>query len=282
MYHSIGRREETDRKSTQAYLYTLEVREQDEPILSHWHPEAEIIYCKCSGTAYIGDAVYRFQENDVIMVNKNELHHVKVTSDGVLYCFLFSYSYLDFKLNDWCSSHLIAPLDSLTLLLPPRIDEAHPLHYKIVQLLRELLNRYGEDTPGRPMKIKSLLYELLFELCDGRCLVTSKSDCDASSIELVKEVVSYMNENINESITLDDLSKRLHLSKGHIIHLFKTLVGQTPIVYLRNLRLEYASTLLEGGAAVTQAACRCGMANVSYFIREYKKKYGKTPKRHHS
>ena len=282
MYHPISLQEKTYRTNTEMYIYTLTAQVNDEPIISHWHQEAEIIYCKCRGTAYIDDKSFCFKENDIILVNKNELHHIKVNSAGSLYCYLFDYKYLDFKLNDWCCTNIISPLDRSSLIFPQMIGTTHKLHKKTEALLCEILYWYNENLQGKQIKIKALLYELIFEMYSGQCFVTKNSDTIKSHAEYIKTIISYMNENINEDITLDDISRKLHLSKGYIINLFKSVTGQTPIVYLRNLRLEYASSLLKNGKSVTETTCLCGITNVSYFIREYKKKYGTTPKRHYS
>ena len=61
MYHPISLREKTNRTNTDMYIYTLTVQIYDEPIISHWHQEAEIIYCKCSGTVCIDDTSFSFK-----------------------------------------------------------------------------------------------------------------------------------------------------------------------------------------------------------------------------
>jgi AraC-like DNA-binding protein len=61
---------------------------------------------------------------------------------------------------------------------------------------------------------------------------------------------------------------------------FREYTGSSPIDYRNALRLEYAGRLLRSGEYnVSEAAALSGFSNVSFFIRSYKKKHGKTPKK---
>ena len=281
MYHPISLKERTNRTNTDLYIYNLSARPHSELILSHWHREVEIIYCKCSGTVYLDNSSIDFKENDIIFVNKNQLHSVKTQSKGYLLCYLFDYQYLDFKLDDWCNKNIIFPLDKSIMLFPQMIDNAHKSHKNLEDILTHIFQLYNGNVQGRQILIKALLYELLFEMYSTHTFTAKKILAEKSHLEYVRTIISYMSEHISENITLEDFSQKTFLSKGYIISIFKSVTGQSPIIYLRNLRLEYASNLLKNGKSVTEAANLSGISNISYFIREYKKKYGITPKKHY-
>ena len=60
---------------------------------------------------------------------------------------------------------------------------------------------------------------------------------------------------------------------------FKKYIGVSCLEYIKNLRLEKAaSRLAQGGQSVLDVSMSCGVSNLSYFYREFKKKYGMTPK----
>ena len=60
---------------------------------------------------------------------------------------------------------------------------------------------------------------------------------------------------------------------------FKKYVGMSCLEYIKNLRLEKAAELLSRGeVSVLEASLSAGFSNLSYFYREFKKKYGVTPK----
>ena len=56
-------------------------------------------------------------------------------------------------------------------------------------------------------------------------------------------------------------------------------MGKTFKEYLVSIRLAKAkSILLSTNIPITDVALACGYTNLSYFIAEYKKAFGKTPK----
>lgn len=57
-------------------------------------------------------------------------------------------------------------------------------------------------------------------------------------------------------------------------------MGMSCVQYIKNVRLERAADQFENGETNTlEVALSCGFSNLSYFHREFKKKYGMTPKR---
>jgi AraC-like DNA-binding protein len=58
-------------------------------------------------------------------------------------------------------------------------------------------------------------------------------------------------------------------------------MGTTPQLYLLNVRLEYAADLLIGGdLSIADVASTSGFNSTAYFIKQFKKKYGQTPKKY--
>ena len=61
---------------------------------------------------------------------------------------------------------------------------------------------------------------------------------------------------------------------------FRHFVGQTPLEFLRRLRLDRARQALlraSGLASVTDIAAQCGFNHVGRFAAQYRKRYGETP-----
>ncbi|MFI3212962.1 MAG: helix-turn-helix transcriptional regulator [Eubacteriales bacterium] len=70
-----------------------------------------------------------------------------------------------------------------------------------------------------------------------------------------------------------------NLSEGYFTRIFKKQMMKTPIQYLNDLRLYHANHELAYGTSVTEVALANGFADVSYFIKQYKFKYGYTPRK---
>lgn len=84
-----------------------------------------------------------------------------------------------------------------------------------------------------------------------------------------------------ERISLDSISKELHINKFKLAKEFKALFSSAPIEYLISRRIESAAKLLFAtDRSVTEIAANVAMENVSYFVRRFRETYGMTPLRY--
>ncbi len=91
------------------------------------------------------------------------------------------------------------------------------------------------------------------------------------------KVISFVNE-YHTIVNLDMVCQRLHFSKSHISHLFRTTTGMTLKSYCNRLKVKDAESLLKNtDLSVTEIALAVGFENVSYFICTFKKQTGLTP-----
>ena len=96
-----------------------------------------------------------------------------------------------------------------------------------------------------------------------------------------KEMISYIQENFANEISLKEFGAQFHLSEKYISRYFKEHFHITLSQYVNHLRLEHARQLLQDTQLpVTEVALRSGYPNVSYFIRSFKKMYGVSPLRY--
>ena len=98
------------------------------------------------------------------------------------------------------------------------------------------------------------------------------------TVALIHQSVQYINENYASDITPNQCAASIHLSYSYFAKLFRAVIGKTFKEYLTGVRLAKAhNALLSTAIPITDVAVACGYTNLSYFISEYKKVYGKTP-----
>lgn len=91
-------------------------------------------------------------------------------------------------------------------------------------------------------------------------------------------IVGHMQKNLEEPLSLEELTDKTGYSRRHIERVFKTNLGQSPGTYYRNLRLDHARTLLSTtNKRLIDIAAASGFVSVSHFSRLFKARYGISP-----
>ncbi|OQP63721.1 hypothetical protein A3860_22515 [Niastella vici] len=96
---------------------------------------------------------------------------------------------------------------------------------------------------------------------------------------LMKEIRLYIEEHlIDPRLSVDHLSKHLNMSRSSLYSKMLHLTGQTPIEYIRAIKLDKAAILLEkNNFNIAQVAYAAGFATPNYFARAFKAKFNMSP-----
>jgi AraC-like DNA-binding protein len=106
----------------------------------------------------------------------------------------------------------------------------------------------------------------------------SFSITDKTHQQYISEVVSYIDQNFNEDISLDEISRHAYLSKYHFSRIFKKHTSYSPYQYLIAVRLEHSRLLLRtSNYPITEIADRCGFKRLDYFSSVFKRKFMCSP-----
>ena len=92
-------------------------------------------------------------------------------------------------------------------------------------------------------------------------------------------MVSYIEEHYKEKVSLEELAGAAQCNAQYLCHVFKEIAGVPPVRYLIDYRVERAKELLQKSTqTVLEISLNCGFENVSYFIRQFKRGTGMTPR----
>jgi YesN/AraC family two-component response regulator len=98
---------------------------------------------------------------------------------------------------------------------------------------------------------------------------------------VVRNVINAVEFNLKEPLSLNILAKQFNIDPSNLSHHFTHETGMTLTSFINMKRLEYARHLLNGSAMyIEEVAEDCGYQDMNYFIRLFKRKYGKTPKKY--
>lgn len=144
-----------------------------------------------------------------------------------------------------------------------------------ISLYRKIFSISDHNSPAK----KALIMELILKI-NAELYHQKYRECKAE--ETMSDIVfSYMRKNLHKNITLTDLANLVHLEKSYFTRQFRNEIGKTPIEALIELRLEHATELVSNtNTKICDIAELCGYKTTSFFISEYKKKFGMTPELH--
>lgn len=98
------------------------------------------------------------------------------------------------------------------------------------------------------------------------------------SSEMLRQVQQYIDENLSQSLLLQDVAECFYISGRQLSRLFKKKTGSTFSEYVRAQRLKRAVDLLTTSTlSIEEVAHVCGFGNVYYFTRVFTKTIGITP-----
>jgi AraC-like DNA-binding protein len=95
--------------------------------------------------------------------------------------------------------------------------------------------------------------------------------------ERIQAILRYLNNNLQKTISLDQIVKKFYISKNHLNVLFRKETGTTINQYIRIKRLVMARQEIQKGCTAEEAAYKVGFNDYSNFYRAYKAFFGITP-----
>ena len=92
----------------------------------------------------------------------------------------------------------------------------------------------------------------------------------------VDRVIDYIEANISQDLSLQELADVAHFSPYHFHRIFRAMVGETLNDFIQRVRIERAASRLVQNPkqTVTQIAFECGFSGSSAFAREFRNAFG--------
>ena len=141
------------------------------------------------------------------------------------------------------------------------------------------LDALPPEEQARYCVLKTL--DLLYLLCIRSPLLTGGSELTRTDTYLartVAEMRTYMETHLEDKLTIDDLSRRFHISPTAFKTNFRRLYGQPVHQWLQAQRMRRAAELLcTSPATILQVAQSVGYEGVSQFNVAFKRQFAMTP-----
>ncbi len=91
-------------------------------------------------------------------------------------------------------------------------------------------------------------------------------------------VMKYVNENIHQRISVNDLCKKVYMSRPTFFRVFKREFGITPVEYIIREKMKLAKTILSNSdVSINDVSYQCGFNSVNHFIKTFRHFENMTP-----
>lgn len=235
----------------------------DDMVIKHNHTFFHYIYVhKGNGTITINKTTMDLLPHHLYAVNPMSMHEFKAGADG------FSAYEIKFEISD---KALYKKLCSLPMSIN---TSGHEIKSIFQTLFNETTTKdlYYSDIIG--IKFYELV-TLLFRYSEHQ---RNDSPDNTPSSDKFAPVINYINQHLQEQITLQTLADTVHMESIYFLKQFKQTTGNTPMNYVRNIRISRAKNLLiHSDMNITQISAAIGFMTVHHFSSTFKTITGFSP-----
>ena len=200
-------------------------------------------------------------------------------------------------LPDIIVSDIVMPeMDGLTLCRILKTNEK-TCHIPIIILTAktsmeqqiEGLEMGADSYIPKPFNLKHLetqidkLIQLRMVLKQKFTEIPEEENTDSKIISPNEKLLNKFNEKLKEQLknpdlSVESLSRELGLSRVHLNRRLKSIIHESPSIYIRDYRLKQAARLLtEKKLSIAEVAYAVGFSSHAYFSNIFKERYGMTP-----
>ena len=156
------------------------------------------------------------------------------------------------------------------LRLAAESGTVHPLH------IDHISSQYARKI--EMITSETALTTLTKEMVRKYCLLVKNHSLKGYSL-LVQKIITRIDTDLTADLSLKTQAELLNVNSSYLSTLFKKETGITLTEYVNRKRIEHALFLLNStNMQIQMVAQYCGISDVNYFTKIFKKMIGKTPK----
>lgn len=246
---------------------------------SHVHNYYEFyFFLEGNVTMNIEGALHALKPGDVIIIPPNISHYAILNDEHIPYRrFVFWISI------DYCNNLLQLSPDYVYLMQHARVTKHYIFHYdvigfntlqsKVFRLIEELhSNRFGRDA-----KITLCANDLILHL-NRSVYEMEHPKSQHEQQHLYQNLLLFIEDHLDEELTLDRLAEQFFVSKYHIAHVFKENLGLSVHQFITKKRLRMCQEAILSQTTISNIYLKYGFKDYSSFFRAFKKEFGMSPK----
>ncbi len=258
----------------------------------HYHDFHKILLFISGDVDYfIEGTTYRLEPYDIILVKAGDVHRPVIRS-AVPYERIILYVSPDFLASFQGTSQagdgysLEACFEDQVAGQNPSLGKAGPLPvlrsssgsiHGLFQLCKKIEQSVSSSEYAAEIYSQALFLEFLVHL--NRIFLTGSFHYieTGSSNQKITEILHYINEHLEEELSIEILSKHFFISRRYLMHIFEQETGYSIGKYINAKRLFLARDKIRHGMSLTDACFSSGFKHYSTFTRSYYRMFQSTP-----
>lgn len=247
----------------------------------HWHPEIEITYVRKGTMCYkVNNLVYHLKEGDIVFNNSGALHsgtmenqedctYIPVTFDPRLI-----YGFFQSTIN----SKYVDPVIQDSMLPAICIDQSESWHKPFREYLLRIIALDEKKPDFYELDITICLQSMWRLLLEHITYEPQASRENSLEYDRIKKILSYIEDNYQNKITLNDIAGHIHLCESECTRLFKRHMNTTLFAFLQEYRIERSLEFLRADQPVSAVADKAGFSDPNYYSKVFAKIKGCSPR----
>lgn len=255
-----------------SFHHTLSSRPDPGSFSMHAHERHEVlIFLSGNGSFFVEGNEYPLDPGCIMLMRAGESHCLQIREDT-------PYERMGIHFDPTLFSDLDPEGDLTKPFLQRRLGTGNRyLLPGLAEQLRPVLSLH-ERTPERRifLTVSGFLLSVLAQV-SGDFLTGREEEAIREDLGKNYAIIEYVNQNLDQNLSLDAIASHFYLSKSQLSRLFKRMTGSTLWDYVLIKRLLLARTLIRSGESVSAAAARAGFKEYSSFYRAYRRRFGASP-----
>ena len=239
----------------------------------HYHDfHKVVVFFSGKASYHIEGKTYHLKPWDIRLVDRHAIHRPEIDA-SVPYDRFILWIQNDIPQQELLKCFQKANDRSYNLIrLHPSLQE------KLKELLMDLESAARSEDFAKDILTQALFLQFMVYL--NRIILEKQYIFDRKSYSFdsqIAEILQYINHNLQDNLSVDQLASRYYISKYHLMRKFKEETGYTLHNYIVSKRLRMARNLISEGMPVVKAAHESGFTEYSTFSRAYRRQFGQTP-----
>ena len=239
----------------------------------HYHDfHKVVVFFSGKASYHIEGKTYQLKPWDILLVDRHAIHRPEIDA-SVPYDRFILWIQNDIPQQELLKCFQKANDRSYNLIrLHPSLQE------KLKELLMDLESAARSEDFAKDILTQALFLQFMVYL--NRIFLEKQYIFDRKSYSFdsqIAEILQYINHNLQDNLSVDQLASRYYISKYHLMRKFKEETGYTLHNYIVSKRLLMARNLISEGMPVVKAAHESGFTEYSTFSRAYRRQFGQTP-----